>query len=240
MPFNPSKLSSMRRVGLIGGSSWASSVDYYKYINQMVNDRLGGKESARLTLDSMNFGDLVRCNEAEDWDGVNRMLRAAARRLKASEAEGLVICANTLHLHAQGVPESVDLPLIHIAHAAAAAIAKQGLTRVALLGTRWTMEQDVYHSILGEMGIEIMIPESGEREFIHESIFNELGRNVFKPETKARYLRIVGEVLGRGAQGVILGCTEIPMLVSPEEIPAPAFDTTRLHAAAAVDFALGS
>jgi aspartate racemase len=228
----------MRRLGLIGGSSWVSTIEYYRYINLFVNERLGGMEFAKLTIDSINFGDLIRCNETEDWPAVDRMLIGCATRLKAAEAQGLVICANTLHLNAQAIHDAVGLPIIHIADATAQAIKARGLNSVAVLGTRWTMEKDVYCSSLKASGIEMLIPDEEDRTYIHRSIFEELGKNVFKPETRAEYQRIIGEMASRGAQGAVLGCTEIPLLLSEKDASIPLFDTTKIHAAAAVDFYL--
>ena len=229
----------MKTLGLIGGTSWHSTVDYYRLINKLVNERLGGLHSARLILYSVNFHEFYNNSQEEGWPGSERYVSNIAKTLEAAGAEGLIFCANTPHMVADAVQAAINIPLIHIAEATAAEIQKAKLTRVALLGTVFTMEQPFYKDILAKHGIETVVPEKAARDWIHNTIFEELGLGIFKPETKAEYLRIMHTMKEQGVEGVILGCTEIPMLVKPEECPLPAFDTIEIHAKAAVEWMLG-
>lgn len=229
----------MKMLGLIGGMSWIATIDYYRLINEQVNQRLGGSEYARCIIYSFNYGEIMALNATQDWDGVLERVVGACACLREGGAEGLVLCANTLHLIADRLQDRVGLPVIHIAEAAAGGVQRAGLRRVALLGTRFTMEMDFFKERLARHRIETAIPAEADREFIHASIFEELGKGDFRPETKARYLRIIASMAEQGAEGAILGCTEIPLLVKQEDCPVPIFDTTALHAAAAVSFALG-
>ena len=228
----------MKTLGLIGGTSWHSTVDYYRLINEMINERLGGLHSARLILHSMNFHDFYSDNESGGWESNERYLIPIARQLEKAGAQGLLLCANTPHMVASGLQAAITIPLIHIVEATAIEIKKAKLTRVGVLGTVYTMEQPFYRDRLKQHGIEALVPEKETRDWIHSTIFNELGRGVFKPETRDKYLNIMKELMQQGAQGIILGCTEIPMLIKPSECPILGFDTIRIHASAAVDFAL--
>jgi len=229
----------MKMLGLIGGTTWLSTLDYYRLLNEGVNQRRGGNEYARCLLYSLNFGDIVKINERRDWDAALELFADAAMRLKNAGAEGLVLCANTAHVIADRLESRVGLPLIHIADATAHAIRKAGLERVSLLGTRYTMELDFFKDRLAWHGITAVVPNADEREFIHGTIFGELAKNVIRPETRDRYLRIMDRMATQdGARGAILGCTEIPLLIKQSDTKIPVFDTTALHAAAAVDFAL--
>lgn len=231
----------MRKLGLIGGTSWLSTVDYYRNINLLVNERLGGMEFPELLLYSVNFGDLKRNTEAGDQAANGLIFVAAARRLQSAGAHGILICANTPHLFAEDIEGATGLPLVHMGSATAAAVCEAGLTKVAVLGTRITMERDFIASKLRDLGIEPLIPlDVDDREWIQQSIFNELGRGEFTEALRERYLSIIGDLGARGAQGVVLACTEIPLLLSPEQIPMPSFDTTKIHSRAAVEFILGS
>ncbi len=228
----------MKRLGLIGGSSWISTVEYYRHINLMVNARLGGSEYALLTIDSLNFGDVTRNFSLHDSSGCEKLVVDAAMRLAASDATAILICANTLHLYAKAVETATGLPVIHVAKATARAVHEKGIHKVALLGTKKTMEMDIYFSILADLGIECITPSDGDRHMIDHSIFNELGKGIFTGEKKAEYLKVIEKLQDKGAEGVILGCTEIPLLLAPEEIPIPSFDTTKIHSTAAVDYML--
>jgi len=228
----------MKTLGLIGGTSWHSTVDYYKLINRMTNERLGGLHSARLVMHSMNFHEFYSDNQTNGWDSTERFLIPIAQSLEQAGAEGLILCANTPHMVAEGIQRAINIPLIHIVEATAKEIVKQNQTRVGLLGTIFTMEQPFYRDILTKHGIEALVPEKSVREWIHNTIVHELGVGAFKPETRAEYLRIMHDLKQQGAEGIILGCTEIPMLLSTDECPMPAYDTTQIHATAAVDFAL--
>jgi aspartate racemase len=231
----------MKMLGLIGGTTWLSTVDYYRLLNEGVNERLGGMEYARCLMYSLNFGDIVKINERQDWDAALELFGDAATRLKNAGAEGLVLCANTAHVIADRLEKRIGLPLVHIADATAHAIRKAGLERVSLLGTRYTMELDFFKDRLAWHGVTGIVPNAAEREFIHGTIFGELARNVIKPETRARYIEIMERMEKQdGARGAILGCTEIPLLIKQSDTTIPVFDTTALHVRAAVDWALSS
>ncbi|MBK6767261.1 MAG: aspartate/glutamate racemase family protein [bacterium] len=228
----------MKTLGLIGGTTWHSTVDYYRLINQRVSQRLGGLHSARLILHSMNFHEFFTDNQTNGWESTGRYLSAIAQRLEAAGAEGLILCANTPHMVAPAVRDAIGIPLIHIVEATAREIAKRQQTRVGLLGTVFTMEQPFYRDILAQHGIDILVPEKPVRDWIHSTVVDEFGKGIFKDETRQEYLRIMAELKSRGAQGVVLGCTEIPMLVNPSECPIPAYDTTDIHVTAAVEWML--
>jgi aspartate racemase len=228
----------MKTLGLIGGTSWVSTVDYYRYINKMANDRCGGLNYAPLIIDSLNFHDVSELAFAKNWSALGELMIKSAVRLEKAGAEGIVLCANTTHIVADEVEAAIAVPVIRITDAVARAINDQGLKKIALLGTNFTMEQPFYAARLGRFGIETLIPEVAERAFIHESIYEELGKDIFTESTKHRYLEIIDAMIARGAEGVILGCTEIPMLLKPGDISTPSFDTTMIHSRAAVEFAL--
>jgi aspartate racemase len=228
----------MRRIGLIGGTSWVSTAEYYRTINQLVNQRLGGTEYARLTLDSLNFGDLLSNRDAGNAEANQEILVGAARRLAAADVEGIVICANTLHMYSGAIESATGLPIIHIAHATAEAVRQAHVQRVALIGTRITMESGSYAAILATRGIDCLIPCESDRAMIEESIFGELARDIFTAEMRDNYLAVIDRLTEEGAEAVILGCTEIPLLLEGSQTPIPSFDTTRIHASAAVDFML--
>jgi aspartate racemase len=229
----------MRTLGLIGGTGWVSTLEYYRGLNETVNRRLGGHESCRCVLTSFNFGDIMRAKDAAPNQGeVRKLVVQAAGRLASTGVEGLMLCANTLHWFAEDVERAIPVPLIHIARATAAQINGAGLTRVGLLGTRPTMEQDFYRKRMEEAGIEVVVPEEADRAYIDRTIFEELLQEIFKEETKSRFLEIVDSLRLRGAQGVVLGCTEIPLLLKPSDCTLPLFDTLRIHVEAGVDWAL--
>ncbi len=228
----------MRRLGLIGGTTYHSTLEYYRIINELVYEQ-SGSENAVLTLDSLNFGDIVRNSRANDQASNQGIVLAAAQRLKTAGAEAIILCANTMHMFADAVRDQVNLPVIHIAQVNADAIEKQGLTKVALLGTKYTMELDIYHSILAARGIECLVPDEDDKTYVHDTIFNEFASGIFSDELKVGYLQVIERMQNRGAEGVILGCTEIPLLLAAQDIPIPSFDTTRIHCEAAVRFTLG-
>ena len=228
----------MKTLGLIGGTTWVSTVDYYKYINQLVSETLGGLHSARILLYSVDFDELKTLFEAGDWEKVAGVLSEIAVKLESAGAGAIVLCSNTIHLAAREIKQRIEIPLIHIVEATAAEVGRRGLKKVALLGTRFTMEKDFYPEGLARRGIETIIPNAAQREFVNASIFGEMGKNVFSAETKKRYLGIIEDLTEKGAEGVIFGCTEIPMLLKPEDCSIPSFDTTLIHARAAVAYAL--
>ena len=229
----------MKTIGMIGGTGWISTLEYYRHINEETNRRLGGLEAARCLLYSLNYGDVDRLNRAGDPRGVYTLVFQGAQVLVGGGAEGILLCANTLHQFAGELQTLLPVPIIHIADATARHIRGRGLDRVALLGTRATMEMDFYRAKLMAAGITALVPEAEEdRRFIHEAINRELLRGVFLAETKDRFLGIVEALRARGAQGVVLGCTEIPLLLKQGDTDLPVFDTLVIHAKAAVDFAL--
>jgi len=229
----------VRTLGLIGGMTWHSTVDYYRLINEGVHKRLGGSHSAEILLLSVDFGPVEEMQTRGEWRAMGRLMAGAARTLEGAGAEALVICANTMHRLADDVLGAVRIPLIHIADAAAAAVMAEGLRTVGLLGTRYTMELDFYRGRLEkEHGLKVLTPEEPGRTRVHDVIYKELGLGVVREESRRDYVEVIEALRKRGAEGVILGCTEIPMLVRPQDSPVPVFDTTALHAAAAVDFAL--
>lgn len=229
----------MKTLGLIGGTSWVSTVEYYSNINKLVNERLGGLNSAKLILYSVNFEEYIPPADPRDWDKLRVEWSVIALKLQSAGAECIVMCANTPHVFADDIQQSIKIPIIHIAEATAKEILKKGLNKAALLGTRITMEQPFFRKRLEEFGVSAITPDERDRAFVHSSIFSELGKNVFTEETKNRYLKIIDSLRAEGADGIILGCTEIPMLIKQSDCDIPLFDTTLIHCKAAVDFALG-
>jgi len=229
----------MKTIGLIGGTGWVSTLEYYRLVNQATNRRLGGLEAARCILYSFNFGDLARLKAADpEQRGVCELVVAAARTLERSGAELLALCANTLHWFVPEVEAAVSLPLVHVAEAAAAAIRSAQLTTVGLLGTLPTMEKDFYRGRLAAQGLTTLVPDAADRAYLDAAILHELVREEFRPETRARFVEIIERLCARGAQGIVLGCTEIPLLVRPEDCRVPLFDTLGIHAEAIVEAAL--
>nr|WP_295930673.1 aspartate/glutamate racemase family protein [uncultured Dyadobacter sp.] len=231
----------MKKLGLVGGMSWVSTIDYYRFINEEVNARLGGIYSAECIIYSVNFHEFVINNTAGLWDRTFELLLAACQNLEKSGAEGIVLCANTAHAVADRLEEHLSLPIIHIVTATAEAIHRKGLKKVGLLGTKFTMEMDFYKDKIRSLGVEPMIPESREtRDYIQETLRDELGKGIIKEETRREYLKIMDQLIAQGAEGIILGCTEIPMIISQPDVQVPVFDTTRIHSQAAVAFALNA
>lgn len=228
----------MKTIGIIGGLSWLSSIDYYRYINEMINQRLGDADAGKIILYSVNFGDIKRLTLQDDWPAITAMVTDIAQKLQQAGADCILVGANTMHRIAPAIQEAVDIPLIHVAEETAKAIQKKGLQKVGLLGTKFTMELSFYPEALARQGISLIIPGEEDRQFIHDTIYHELGANIFLPATKDRYLHIIRSLQEQGAEGVILGCTEIPLLIKEDESPLPVFNTTLIHATAAVEFAL--
>jgi len=229
----------MKTIGLIGGMTWHSTADYYRFINEGVQKRLGGNASARLVLWSMEFAEIEAFQETDNWERMTDLMVDAARRVEAAGAECVVVCANTMHRTAEAIEAAVKIPLLHVADATAAEIRRQGLASVGLLGTRYTMEMEFYRKRLEEKhGLVVLVPEPAERRLVHSVIYHELARGVVKDESLRSYLEVMDRLARRGAQGIILGCTEIPLLIKPKDTPLPLFDTTALHSQAAVDFSL--
>jgi len=230
----------MKTIGLIGGLTWVSTVEYYNILNSEISKRVGGHNAAHIILHSVNFGEYKELADEGSWQEIGPKLNDVALKLESAGAEMLIICSNTPHKVAGLITESLRIPFIHIADATSKAVHSSGLKKVALLGTKFTMTETFYSSKLAECGIETIIPDESEREFIHNSIFDELGKNIFLSETKSGYIQIINRLIARGAQGIILGCTEIPLLIKQEDSSVPVFDTTLIHANAAVEFALCS
>jgi aspartate racemase len=229
----------MKIIGLIGGISWVSTADYYKLINEGINEKMGDLNFSECLLYSFNYADIKRNNEANDWDSTFKMLLKGCEFLKQGGAEAIILCANTMHLIADRLEAAIDLPIIHIATETAIEIQKQNLKKAGLLGTKFTMEYDFFKDKLIAKGIEAIIPESeADKDFIHTTIFEELGRGLVTAETKKRYLAIANELIQKGAEGIILGCTEIPLVILPGDVSVPIFDTTQIHSKAAVEFQL--
>lgn len=223
----------MRTIGLLGGMSFESTVPYYRIVNETVRERLGGLHSARIAMVSVDFHDVERMQTAGDWVAAGDFLAEAARAVEAAGADFLVLCTNTMHKVAPVLERALTIPLLHIADPTADAIRAAGLRTVALLGTRFTMEQDFYRARLRERGIETLVPDAPGREWMHRVIYDELCRGIVRDASRTRLREVVDALAARGAQGVILGCTEIAMLVEPGESHVPVFDTARLHAEAA-------
>ncbi|ALN83380.1 putative aspartate/glutamate racemase [Lysobacter capsici] len=229
-----------KTLGLLGGMSWESTLPYYRVINETVRERLGGLHSARLLLYSVDFAEVERLQHAGDWDAAGALLGRAARSLRDGGAELLVICTNTMHKVADAVETASGLPLLHIADPTGAAIRAAGLTKIGLLGTRFTMEQAFYRQRLIERhGLDVIVPDDDGRELVHKVIYEELCLGRIRDESREAYRRIIAELAARGAQGVILGCTEIGLLIGPADVEVPLFDTTALHARAAALAAIG-
>ncbi|WP_264536997.1 aspartate/glutamate racemase family protein [Flavobacterium sp. N1736] len=229
----------MRVIGLIGGISWVSTADYYRLINHGINEKMGGLNFSECLIYSFNYADIKKNNENNDWDSTFNMLLKGCQFLKQGGATAIVLCANTMHFIADRLETAINLPVIHIATATAAEIKKQGLKKVGLLGTKFTMELDFFKDKLLAQGIEAIIPDNeDDKDFIHTTIFEELGKGLVIPETKKRYLEIAAQLIKDGAEGIILGCTEIPLVILPEDVTVPVFDTALIHSKAAVEFQL--
>lgn len=228
----------MRTIGLIGGMSWESSAEYYRIINRQVRDRLGPLRSAQLLMYSVDFGPVEQAQHAGSWDDTALILEDAARRLQAGGAECVVLCTNTMHRVAQRIEAAVTIPFLHIADAAGAAAVQAGTLTVGLLGTAFTMEQDFLKSRLIAQGLTVLVPDAEERKAVHRIIYEELCVGVISARSRLIYQRVIESLAARGAQAVILGCTEISLLIKPEHSDLPLLDTTELHAQAAVAFAL--
>lgn len=229
----------MKTIGMIGGMSWESSLEYYRIVNEYVKEKLGGFHSASCILYSVDFAEVEDLQHRGDWDELTRSMAEAAKHLESAGADFVIICTNTMHKMADDVQKAISIPLLHIVDVTADAIKSTGQTRVGLLGTRFTMEQDFYKGRLKEKhGLEVLIPGAEERQLVHDILYSELCMGEIKERSKEKFKDVILNLVDRGAQGVILGCTEIPLIVSQDDYAIPLFDTTMLHARAAVDFAL--
>ena len=230
----------MKTIGLVGGMSWESTAIYYRYLNELARARLGGLHSAQLLMWSFDFAEIEALQTSGDWKTAIVKMIDAARRLERGGAQCIVICTNTMHKMADDVQQAIEIPLIHIADATAIAIKKSSASKVGLLATRYTMEQEFYKGRLVEKhGLQVLVPEESERTVIHDIIYRELCQGVIRPESKQQYLEVIAHLRERGAESVILGCTEIGLLIKSDDLDMPLFDSTLIHAEAAIDFAMG-
>jgi aspartate racemase len=228
----------MQTIGMIGGMSWESTAEYYRIINERVKERLGGLHSARLLLYSVDFAEVEALQDRGEWEAATNVMVDAGRRVQAGGAEFIVICTNTMHRMAGEVEEEVGLPVLHIADATAQAILEAGFETVGVLGTRYTMEQDFYRGRLEQHGLTVLVPDEPDRTVVHDVIYGELCLGITRADSKNRYLEIIDGLVRRGAGAVILGCTEIGLLIGAGDTDVPLFDTTEIHAIAAADRAL--
>lgn len=229
----------MKTIGLIGGMSWESSQEYYRIINKEVKRRLGGLHSAKIILFSVDFEEIEVLQHENRWEELSEIMSDAALRLEGAGADFILICTNTMHKCANSIQERTSIPLIHIADAAGAAIKERTLRRVALLGTRFTMEEEFYKSRLSsKFDLEVIVPNSSDMDIVHKVIYEELCLGEIREDSRKEFSRIIGDLERNGAEGVILGCTEIPLLIKDKDVSIPVFDTTRLHCKYAVDLAL--
>lgn len=230
----------MKKIGLIGGLSWESSLVYYQLMNERVKAKLGGFHSCKCLLESLDFAEVEKLQHQGNWEALHQLMAASAKNLVQAGAEVVILCTNTMHLSAESIREAVSIPFLHIAEVTGKAIQAQKLQKVLLLGTKFTMEKDFYKGILqNQFGIEVLIPSEADRKIIHQVIYKELVQGIIREASKEQYQTIIQKAADNGAEGVVLGCTEIPLLIKPEDVAIPIFDTTKIHAHAAVDFAIG-
>lgn len=229
---------SMKTIGLLGGMSWESTAEYYRLLNEFTRERLGGLHSARCVLYSVDFAEIEQLQARGRWDEAGEVLAAAARSVEAAGADLVLMCTNTMHKVADQVLAAVSIPLLHLADATADAVRAQGLHRVGLLGTAFTMEQDFYRGRLAAAGLDVYVPDAEGRALVHRVIYEELCLGVVREESRTAYREVIGDLVAAGAEGIVLGCTEIELLVGAEDSPVPVFPTARIHAAAAVRAAL--
>jgi len=230
----------MKTIGLLGGMSWESTVPYYRLINEGVKQRLGGLHSARLILYSVDFAEVEHLQRTGDWVAAGALLAQAAQKLQGAGAEGLVLCTNTMHKVADAIESAVQIPLLHIADPTAAQVRQAGLGTVGLLGTRFTMEQPFYKDrLVQQHGLQVLVPSASDRDTVHRIIYEELCLGLVREVSRQAYQRVMADLVAQGAQAIILGCTEISLLVGPDDVPVPLFDTTAIHAGHSVDWALG-
>lgn len=224
----------MKTIGLIGGMSWESSLEYYRIINETVKEKLGGLRSARIVMYSFDFEDVAKLQHKGRWDEATELIIKTAQRLEKAGAELLVICTNTMHIVADEVQRDIKVPLLHIVDATAEEIKAKGLKKIGLLGTRFTMEKDFYKGrLVKKYGLEIIIPSKHERQIVHDIIYNELCRGEAKESSREKYSKIIQNLVENGSEGIILGCTEICLLVRQQDVQVPVFDTTTIHATSA-------
>ena len=227
----------MKKIGLLGGMSWESTALYYSLLNELVRERLGGYHSARCVVSSVDFAQVEEMQRAGDWDAAGQLLAAEARLLESAGAELLVLCTNTMHKVADRIEEATTVPFVHLADVTARAVLAAGLESVTFLGTGFSMRESFHTDRIARHGLDVTVPDQEQQQVVHEVIYGELVHGVVRDESRAAYQRIIDSLVERGAQGIILGCTEIELLIGPADCPVPVFPTTRLHAEAAVDLA---
>ncbi len=229
----------MKKIGLIGGMSWESSLLYYQIINEKVREKLGGFHSSKCILESVDFAEIEKLQHKNDWKELNKIMSESAKNLENAQADIIVLCTNTMHLCSDKIIKNINIPFLHIAEATGEKIIEKGIDKVLLLGTKFTMEKEFFKNILhNNFGIEVIIPNKDDRETIHNVIYEELVRGKLKHQSKEKFRQIISDSIKIGAKGVILGCTEISLLIQNKDVDIPVFDTTRIHAESAVEFAL--
>ena len=229
----------MKKIGLIGGMSWESTKVYYELMNKIVKDKLGKFHSTKCVIDSVNFEEIVHLQHKNDWNSLHKIMIESAQNLERAKAEAILICTNTMHLSCDEIRKNTSIPIIHIAESTGAKIQENNISKVLLLGTKFTMEKDFYKSILkNKFNIEVFIPNEDDRTLIHNIIYTELVNGLFKSASKKVYKKIIAKAVTLGVEGVILGCTEIPLLINQSDVSIPVFDTTKIHAESAVEFSL--
>lgn len=229
----------MKPIGLIGGLTYVSTIEYYRHLNEISNKKLGGVDTVEIIMHSVNFGLIKKLTEADDWKGLAVQMRMAATELETAGAGCVLIGANTMHKIADEVQAAVKIPVIHIAEAVAKEILKHGLKKVALLGTKYTMQLGFYSNKLAMYGIETIIPQQNDIDYINYTIYNEFSKNIFSAGAKVAYLKIISKLKSQGAEGIIGGCTEIPILLKQDDLDIPLFDTAKIHSAAGVEYVMG-
>lgn len=228
----------MKKIGLLGGMSWESSLEYYRIMNELVKSKLGGSHSVKCLLNSFDFHEIEEMQHKGEWEALTDLMVNEANYLKMAGAECIVICTNTMHVMAPDIEKNTGLKVIHIADAAGDEIVKRNVKKVLLLGTKFTMEGDFYKERLENKGIEVVIPNESDRQLVHDIIYNELILGVLKPESKQQYIKIINKTIEEGVTGVVLGCTEIPLLIKQNDVAMEVFDTTEIHSRAAVEYAI--
>ena len=229
----------MKKIGLIGGMSWESSKVYYEIINKKVREVLGGFHSSKCIMESVDFAEIEILQRKNDWDTLNKLMVSSAKNLENANADIIILCTNTMHLCSEEIIKNISIPFLHIAEATGNQIKKQHIKKVLLLGTKFTMEKDFFKKILSNnFGIEVIIPDEKDRDIVHKTIYDELVQGKTESESRKEFQRIINNSIKNGAEGVVLGCTEIPLLIKDSDVDIPIFDTTKIHAESAVEFAL--
>jgi aspartate racemase len=229
----------MKPIGLIGGLTYVSSLEYYRYLNEIANEKLGNNETVEIIMYSVNFGEIKKLTEAGDWKSISKIICKTAQTIEAAGAACILLGANTMHKIADEVQTALKIPLIHIADAVANRVVERGLKKVGLIGTKYTMQLGFYTGHLAKFGIDTIIPDQDQIEYINHTIYNEFSKNIFTAEARANYLEIIAGLNARGAEGVIGGCTEIPILIKEGDCDIPIFDTAKIHSAAGVEYVMG-